>query len=147
MIRELLVLALASLTTVCVADDTSGSTPAGVSKPARPRQASVAQPESSEQEQAPSAGDAPKFVSEAKWILAGYNNNEVVYTIFVTNQDTRILRCTTEVKGFYFENNEKLSISDRQVTTVFPNQPTQVGYWMDMDEPSGATYSVKCRPT
>ena len=90
--------------------------------------------------------DAPKFISEAKWELAGYNNDEVVYTVFVTSQDTRIIRCTTQVKGFYFENGEKLSIGDRQITTVFPNQPTRVGYWMDMDQQSGASYSVKCHP-
>jgi hypothetical protein len=78
--------------------------------------------------------------------MAGYNNNEVYYTVFVTNQEARILRCTTEIKGFYFENGEKLSIADRQITTVFPNQPTQVGIWMDMDQSSGATYSVKCHP-
>ena len=88
----------------------------------------------------------PKFVSEAKWVLAGYNSDEIVYTVFVTNQDPRIIRCTTEVKGFYFEDGTKLSISDRQITTVFPNQPTRVGYWMDMDQQSGASYSVKCHP-
>jgi hypothetical protein len=88
----------------------------------------------------------PQFASEAKWVLAGYNSDEIVYTVFVTNQDPRIIRCTTEVKGFYFENGTKLSIQDRQITTVFPNQPTRVGYWMDMDQQSGATYSVKCHP-
>jgi hypothetical protein len=88
----------------------------------------------------------PKFASEAKWVLAGYNSDEIVYTVFVTNQDPRIIRCTTEVKGFYFENGTKLSIQDRQITTVFPNQPTRVGYWMDMDQQSGASYSVKCHP-
>jgi hypothetical protein len=97
----------------------------------------------------PAAGPAPtdpKFASEAKWVLAGYNSDEIVYTVFVTNQDPRIIRCTTEVKGFYFENGTKLSIQDRQITTVFPNQPTRVGYWMDMDQQSGASYSVKCHP-
>lgn len=93
-----------------------------------------------------SGDDALKFTSEAKWELAGYNNDEVVYTVFVTSQDTRIIRCTTQVKGFYFENGAKLSIADRQITTVFPNQPTRVGYWMDMDQQSGASYSVKCHP-
>jgi hypothetical protein len=91
------------------------------------------------------AADAPKFVAEAKWGLAGYNNNEVYYTIFVTSQNESVIRCTTEIKGFYFDNGQKLSIADRQMTTVFPNQPTQVGIWMDMDQASGATYSVKCR--
>jgi hypothetical protein len=133
MIRESLLLALASLASVCLAHD-------------RPRQAPPASATDTSEGQGFPGADAPKFVSEAKWMLAGYNNNEVVYAVFVTNQDTRILRCTTEVKGFYFENNAKLSIADRQVTTVFPNQPTQVGYWMDMDESSGATYTVKCHP-
>lgn len=90
------------------------------------------------------AADTPSFVSEAKWGLAGYNNNEVYYTVFVTNQDKRILRCTTQIQGMYVNNGEKASITDRQITTVFPDQPTQVGIWMDMDESSGATYSVKC---
>jgi hypothetical protein len=90
--------------------------------------------------------NGPKFTSEGKWELAGYNNDEVVYTVFVTSQDTRIIRCTTEIKGFYFENGTKMSIADRQITTVFPNQPTRVGYWMDMDQQSGATYAVKCHP-
>jgi hypothetical protein len=93
------------------------------------------------------AMDTPKFTSEGKWILAGYNNNEVVYTIIVTSQDSRIIRCTTDVQGFHLENGDKQTISDRQVTTVFPNQPTQVGNWMDMDQASGATYTVKCRPS
>ena len=94
----------------------------------------------------PTTPTDPKFASEAKWVLAGYNSDEIVYTVFVTNQDPRIIRCTTEVKGFYFENGTKLSIQDRQITTVFPNQPTRVGYWMDMDQQSGASYSVKCHP-
>jgi hypothetical protein len=172
--RELLVLALASFATVSVADDLKGEVPGAVSadqRAARPRQVasgtaggamaaaasaaaahSSAAPAPSPPAASSSTGDGgtsppadvPKFVSEAKWLLAGYNNDEVVYTIFVTSQDTHIIRCTTEVKGFYFENGAKLSIADRQITTVFPNEPTRVGYWMDMDQQSGATYSVKC---
>ena len=94
----------------------------------------------------PKAADAPKVTTEAKWILAGYNNNEIVYTIIVTSQDSRIIRCTTDMQGFYFDNGTKETISDRQVTTILPNQPTQVGNWMDMDEKSGATYQVRCKP-
>jgi hypothetical protein len=99
-------------------------------------------------EAARTAGDAApvKFSTTDKWVLAGYNNNEIVYTIIVANEDTRILHCTTLMQGWYYENGKKLPISDRQSTTVFPNQPTQVGNWMDMDQQSGATYSVKCRP-
>lgn len=93
---------------------------------------------------ATAAQDAPKFVTEAKWLLAGYNNNELVYTVIVTNEDARIIRCITDVKGTYIDNGKKLVISDRQTTTLLPNQPTQVGNWMDLDQDSGATYSVKC---
>ena len=115
---------------------------------ARPRQALPAAPastaDSAAADKAVPAADMPSFVSEAKWGLAGYNNNEVYYTVFVTNQDKRILRCTTQIQGMYVNNGEKASITDRQITTVFPDQPTQVGIWMDMDESSGASYSVKC---
>ena len=167
--RELLIVALVSFATICVADDAQtpapSAAPVGVAPPAtaaqraaRPRQVAIGANAASTG--APSAAAAsttsaavppttptdPKFASEAKWVLAGYNSDEIVYTVFVTNQDPRIIRCTTEVKGFYFENGTKLSIQDRQITTVFPNQPTRVGYWMDMDQQSGASYSVKCHP-
>ncbi len=150
MIREVVILTLTLSATICAADETREAPPAQQSeRTARPRQAPVPTPvrsaAASGNKAAPTES-TPKFISEAKWMLAGYNNNEVVYAVFVTNQDTRVIRCTTEVSGFYFENNAKLSISDRQVTTVFPDQPTQVGYWMDMDERSGATYKVTCRP-
>ena len=87
-----------------------------------------------------------QFVAEALWDLAGYNNDEVIYTIFITSHDARILRCTTELKGAYYENGEKHSVSDRHSTTVFPEQRTTAGNWQGMDQPSGATYSVKCHP-
>jgi hypothetical protein len=170
--RELLMFALVSFATICMADDAQSPVPgaaAASQRAARPRQIAVGQRSTDQTPVTDGASsgavngasnsttdaaagtsaataDAPKFVSEAKWVLAGYNSDEIVYTVFVTNQDARIIRCTTEVKGFYFENGAKLSISDRQITTVFPNQPTRVGYWMDMDQQSGATYSVKCHP-
>jgi hypothetical protein len=162
--RELLIFSLVSFATICVADDAQTPMPAAATaaqRAARPRQVAIgtnATPTgttsaASSATGAPSNGTAanpaptdPKFASEAKWVLAGYNSDEIVYTVFVTNQDPRIIRCTTEVKGFYFENGTKLSIQDRQITTVFPNQPTRVGYWMDMDQQSGASYSVKCHP-
>jgi hypothetical protein len=129
-------------TAVSPADD-AAAPPAA----ARPRQAMPTAPSGGTADHVPAASaDAPKFVTEAKWGLAGYNNNEVYYTIFVTSQNEGVIRCTTEIKGFYFDNGQKLSIADRQMTTVFPNQPTQVGIWMDMDQASGATYSVKCHP-
>jgi hypothetical protein len=117
-------------------------------KPDRPTQAqtvtAAAAPVS--EDRAASAADAPKFVAEDKWLIAGYNNNEIIYQVFITNHDTRIIRCTTVIHGFYFDNGKKQSISDRQITTVFPNQPTQAGTWLDMDQQSGATYSVQCHP-
>jgi len=86
------------------------------------------------------------FSAEAKWDLAGYNNDEVIYTISITSRDPRILRCTTELQGAYYENGEKHTVSDRQITTVFPGQPTTAGNWQGMDKQTGATYSVKCHP-
>ena len=90
------------------------------------------------------ATDAARFVTDAQWKIAGYNNEEIIYTILVTSHDSRIIRCNTELKGWYFENGQKLSVSDRQTSTVFPDQQVQVGNWMGMDEKSGTTYSVKC---
>lgn len=95
----------------------------------------------------PSGTAAPvMFVAEEKWGMAGYNNNEPVYTILVTSRDERIMRCTADLKGTYIENGAKLSIADRQTATIFPNQQVQIGNWAGMDQQSGATYSVKCRP-
>jgi hypothetical protein len=95
--------------------------------------------------QAATGDDHPaQFSSEAKWDLAGYNNNEVIYTIVITSLDLRIIRCTTDLKGFFYENGEKHTVSDRQSTTVFPQQRAQAGNWQGMDKQSGTTYSVKC---
>ena len=155
--RKFLVRILMCFATVCSADNARprqvpvGAAPTTEASPAPDKAAAPHKAAGPDKAAAPDKAsapdsDAPKFISEAKWELAGYNNDEVVYTVFVTSQDTRIIRCTTQVKGFYFENGEKLSIADRQITTVFPNQPTRVGYWMDMDQQSGASYSVKCHP-
>jgi hypothetical protein len=86
------------------------------------------------------------FASEEKWGMAGYNNNEPIYTILITSRDARIIRCTADLKGSYFENGEKLPITDRQTITVFPGTQVQVGNWSGMDQQSGAVYSVKCHP-
>ena len=85
-----------------------------------------------------------KFTTDAKWETAGYNNDEIVYTILVTSHDSRIIRCTTSLQGAYYENGQKQTVSDRQLSTVFPDQQVQVGNWMGMDQQSGATYSVHC---
>jgi hypothetical protein len=96
----------------------------------------------------PSAGGAgePNFVAEDKWGMAGYNNNEPVYTILVTSHDSRIIRCTADLKGTYIENGEREPVTDRQTITVFPNSEVQVGNWAGMDQQAGATFAVKCRP-
>ena len=87
-----------------------------------------------------------QFSSEANWDLAGYNNDEVIYTIFITSRDSRIIRCTAVLDGFFYENGAKHSVSDRQSTTVFPQQRVQAGNWQGMDKESGVNYSVKCHP-
>jgi hypothetical protein len=85
------------------------------------------------------------FASEDRWEHAGYNLDEIVYTVFITNHEPNILRCRTEVHGFYFNNGQKGEISDVQVSTVFPDKQVQAGIWSGLDEPSGATYKVSCR--
>jgi hypothetical protein len=94
----------------------------------------------------PAADGKPpaKYSTDAKWETAGYNNDEIVYTILVTSHDSRIIRCTTSLQGSYYENGQKQAVSDRQLSTVFPDQQVQVGNWMGMDQQSGATYSVHC---
>lgn len=87
-----------------------------------------------------------KFAAEAQWDLAGYNNDEVVYTISIANQDVQPIRCVTELRGFYFQDGEKHSVADRQSVTILPQQRVQAGNWQGMDKDSGAAYSVKCRP-
>jgi hypothetical protein len=138
----------------CLAATLSAADDSGVTSPTvRPRAVPVgaahAVTDAEEAAAAPAVAigqTPPRFSTAEKWTLAGYNNNEVVYTIIVSNEDTRILHCTTLMTGWYYENGAKLSISDRQSTTVLPDQPTAVGNWMDLDQKSGTTYTVKCRP-
>ena len=85
------------------------------------------------------------YSTRASWEAAGYNNTEIVYHIFITSSDTEILRCTTLLKGSFIENGQSVPVSDRQVSTVFPGQETQVGNWLGMDQKAGASYSVTCR--
>ena len=84
------------------------------------------------------------FPSQDRWEHAGYNQDEIVYTVFITNRDANILRCRTEIHGFYFNNGQKGEISDVQVSTVFPDKQVQAGIWSGLDEASGATYKVSC---
>lgn len=169
--RQLIILCILGFAAwVCRADDdsqtaplpaqaTTGATapvPKLVPEPAwspRPRRAPAVPPPSTlaaaSVNTSETAGEPAKpveFASEAKWDLAGYNNDEIIYTIFITSHDPRIIRCVTQLSGSYYENGEKHSVSDRQSTTVFPDQRVQAGNWQGMDQKSGATYSVKCRP-
>jgi len=115
--------------------------------PRAPRPRAVPPPASPIATVAVTQDSAVKFDAEGKWDLAGYNNDEVIYTIFITNHDSRVIRCAVELNGFYFEDGEKHSVSDRQSSTVFPEQRVQAGNWQGMDQKSGATYSVKCHST
>lgn len=147
--KSALVLVMAVIGPCCWGVSPADDKIPAASPASRPRQTAItahAAAQTAGNDQPAGATGAPKFVSEARWGMAGYNNNEIYYSVIVTNQDTRIIRCTTEIQGYYFENGTKFPISDRQLTTVFPNQPTQVGIWMDMDQSSGATYAVKCHP-
>jgi hypothetical protein len=87
-----------------------------------------------------------KFATQAQWDLAGYNNDEVVYTITIANQDVQTIHCVTDLQGFYYQDGEKHSVTDRQSVTILPQQRALAGNWQGMDKNSGATYSVKCRP-
>ncbi|MBS0578232.1 MAG: hypothetical protein JSR36_03100 [Proteobacteria bacterium] len=87
-----------------------------------------------------------KFTTEASWNTAGYNNTEIVYTIIIRSQDSRIIHCSTELHGSYLENGQKISIADRQNSSIFPGQEGKAGNWLGMDPDSGATYKVTCHP-
>jgi hypothetical protein len=89
----------------------------------------------------------PMYSVDASWVIAGYNDNEVIYSIIITNQDPRIIRCTTLLSGFYLDKGTKHAISDRQGVTIFPGKQSSAGRWVGMDQASGATYKVTCRAT
>jgi hypothetical protein len=89
--------------------------------------------------------DEPKYTIDASWVIAGYNDDEVIYSIIITNQDPRIIRCNTLLSGFYLDNGTKHAISDRQGVTIFPGKQQSAGRWVGMDQASGATYKVTCR--
>ena len=40
-----------------------------------------------------------QFASQDRWEHAGYNQDEIVYTVFITNHEPNILRCRTEIHG------------------------------------------------
>jgi hypothetical protein len=128
-----LLIFLSCLSVTCIADEAPIT---NVSQSEQPAPTDGAPPDGGK--------PAAKFTTDAKWETAGYNNDEIVYTILVMSHDSRIIRCTTSLQGSYFENGQKQTVSDRQLSTVFPDQQVQVGNWMGMDQQSGATYSVHC---
>lgn len=91
--------------------------------------------------------EEPKYSVDASWVIAGYNDDEVIYSIIITNQDERIIRCSTLLSGYYLDNGTKHAISDRQGVTIFPGKQSSAGRWVGMDQTSGATYKVTCRAT
>jgi len=133
---QFLAAAIAVLLAACA------SAPTGNAPPAPPQ---AGQPADASPPATAPAG-APSFTTQAKWERAGYNDDEIVYTILITSQDSRILRCTTHMQGYYFSDGKKTAITDQQLSTVFPAQQVSAGIWLDMDEASGATYEVKCKP-
>jgi hypothetical protein len=88
--------------------------------------------------------DEPKYSVDASWVIAGYNDEEVIYSIIISNQDSRIIRCSTLLSGFYLENGTRHSVSDRQGVTIFPGKQSSAGRWVGMDQTAGATYKVTC---
>src|SRR3569833_2388748 len=128
--RQVLILvALAVASATCTADEPEAAPIAASAV------APIADISKSDAAAASVEGKPPaQFTTDAKWETAGYNNDEIVYTILVTSHDSRIIRCTTSLQGSYYENGQKQTVSDRQLSTVFPDQQVQVGYWMGMDQ-------------
>ena len=89
--------------------------------------------------------DEPKYGIDASWVIAGYNDDEVIYSIIITNQDSRIIRCSTLLNGYYLENGTRHTVADRQGVTIFPGKQQSAGRWVGMDQASGASYRVTCR--
>jgi len=86
----------------------------------------------------------PTYSVDASWVIAGYNDDEVIYSIIITNQDPRIIRCSTLLTGSYLENGTRHTVSDRQGVTIFPGKQQSAGRWVGMDQTAGATYKVTC---
>lgn len=95
--------------------------------------------------QAAVTGEA-RFTSQDRWQHAGYNLDEIIYTVFITNVDSRILRCRTVVHATYINNGQRNELTDLQTTIVHPDDQGQAGIWAGLDEASGATFKVTCKP-
>ena len=87
----------------------------------------------------------PLYSVSASWVIAGYNDNEVVYSIIITNNDANVIRCTTLLSGYYLDNGVRHAVSDRQSVTLFPGKQSSAGTWTGLDQTAGATYKVTCR--
>lgn len=137
--RMIIAVALASLVVQALPAlaDNDASSPVPTSDATRPANV-VVTPDTT--------ADAPRFTTDQEWEIAGYNMEEIIYTISITSQDTRILRCRTHMEGHYLDNGKLIAITDEQTSTVFPTQQVRVGNWTGLDEKSGATFTVRCRP-
>ena len=89
--------------------------------------------------------DEPQYGVESSWVIAGYNDNEVIYSIIITNKAATVIRCTTLLSGWYLDKGARHAVSDRQSVTLFPGKQSSAGTWVGLDQASGANYKVRCR--
>lgn len=89
--------------------------------------------------------DEPPYSVSASWVIAGYNDNEVIYSIIIANNNANVIRCTTLLSGYYLDNGIRHAVADRQSVTLFPGKQSSAGTWVGLDQASGATYKVTCR--
>jgi hypothetical protein len=143
---------LSALATISQADDNgtvssqpaaSVPAPAGASLPAATGPAPVRHVV--ETGQTSGGPGEPLYSVSASWVIAGYNDNEVIYSITIGNNDANVIRCTTLLSGYYLDNGTRHAISDRQSVTLFPGKQSSAGTWQGLDQASGATYKVTCR--
>lgn len=89
--------------------------------------------------------DEPQYGVESSWVIAGYNDNEIIYSIIITNKAATVIRCTTLLSGYYIDKGSRHAVSDRQSVTLFPGKQSSAGTWVGLDQASGASYKVRCR--
>jgi hypothetical protein len=87
----------------------------------------------------------PGYSVSASWVIAGYNDNEVIYSIIIANNDANVIRCTTLLSGYYLDHGTRHAVADRQSVTLFPGKQSSAGTWLGLDQASGASYKVTCR--
>jgi hypothetical protein len=133
-----------ALSVAAVADNDHEPAPAQTPTPAATSSGPVPIRRIEDTSQTAGGPDEPKYGVDASWVIAGYNDDEVIYSIIISNEDSRIIRCNTLLSGFYLDNGTKHAISDRQGVTIFPGKQSSAGRWVGMDQASGATYKVTC---